>query len=90
MIQDLANRATVSPYLLCSVAIDEVDGVAADRSDKDEKNKSEGVSMMLSVIGGIKDVPNLVYKTSTNYLKKIDSAIRRRFSAQFQVGRPNP
>lgn len=46
--------------------------------------------MLLSVIGGNKDVPNLVYMTSTNYLKKIDEAIRRRLSGQFQVGRPNP
>jgi len=41
------------------------------------------------VIGGNKDVPNLLYFTSTNYLKKIDEAIRRRLSGQFQVGRPN-
>lgn len=45
---------------------------------------------MLSVIGGNKDVPNLTYMTSTNYLKKIDEAIRRRLSGQYQVGRPNP
>lgn len=46
--------------------------------------------MLLSVIGGNKDVPNLVFMASTNYLKKIDEAIRRRLSGQFQVGRPNP
>ncbi len=32
---------------------------------------------------------NLVFMTSTNYLKKIDEAIRRRLSGQYQVGRPN-
>ena len=42
------------------------------RKDKDEKNKGEGISMLLSVIGGNKDVSNLVFMTSTNYLKKID------------------
>lgn len=46
--------------------------------------------MLLSVIGGNKDVSNLVFMTSTNYLKKIDEAIRRRLSGQYQVGRPNP
>ena len=35
MIRDLVNRATVSPYLLCSVGIDEVDGLVPDRKDKD-------------------------------------------------------
>jgi hypothetical protein len=46
--------------------------------------------MLLSVIGGNKDVPNLVFMTSTNHLKKIDEAIRRRLSGQFQVGRLTP
>ena len=90
MIQDLVNRAAVSPYWLCSIGIDEVDGLVPDRKDKDEKNKGEGISMLLSVIGGNKDVSNLVFMTSTNYLKKIDEAIRRRLSGQYQVGRPNP
>ncbi len=72
MILNLVNRANLSPHLLCSVAIDEVDGLVPDRKDKDEKNKGEGISMLLSVIGGIKDVPNLLYFTSTNHLKKID------------------
>jgi len=90
MIKDLVNRAAVSPYILCSVGIDEVDGLVPDRKDKDEKNKGEGISMLLSVIGGNKNVSNLVFMTSTNYLKKIDEAIRRRLSGQYQVGRPNP
>ena len=72
MIKDLVNRATVSPYLMCSIGIDEVDGLVPDRKDKDEKNKGEGISILLSVIGGNKDVPNLTYMTSTNSLKKID------------------
>ena len=90
MILSLVNRGSYSPHLLCSIAIDEVDGLVPDRKDKDEKNKGEGISMLLSVIGGNKDVSNLVFMTSTNYLKKIDEAIRRRLSGQYQVGRPNP
>jgi SpoVK/Ycf46/Vps4 family AAA+-type ATPase len=90
MIKDLVNRAKVSPHLLCSIGIDEVDGLVPDRKDKEEKNKGEGISMLLSVIGGNKDVSNLVFMTSTNHMKKIDEAIRRRLSGQFQVGRPSP
>jgi hypothetical protein len=45
---------------------------------------------MLSVIEGNKNVPNLVYMTSTNYIKKIDEAIGRRLNGKFQVGRPSP
>jgi SpoVK/Ycf46/Vps4 family AAA+-type ATPase len=46
--------------------------------------------MLLSVIGGNQDVSNLVFMTSTNYLKKIDEAIRRRLNGHYQVGRPDP
>jgi len=46
--------------------------------------------MLLSVIGGNMDVKNLIYFTSTNYIKKIDEAIRRRLCGIFLVGRPNP
>ena len=46
--------------------------------------------MLLSVIGGNKDVPNLTFLASTNHMNKIDEAIRRRLSGQFQVGRPIP
>jgi SpoVK/Ycf46/Vps4 family AAA+-type ATPase len=46
--------------------------------------------MPLSLIVGNKDVSNLVFMASTNYLNKIDEAIRRRLSVQYQVGRPNP
>ncbi len=46
--------------------------------------------MLLSVIGGNKDVKNLIFMTSTNYIKKIDEAIGRRLSEKPQVGRPNP
>lgn len=35
MIQALVNRASLSPYLLCSIGIDEVDGLVPDRKDKD-------------------------------------------------------
>lgn len=35
MIEDLVSRARVSPYILCSIAIDEVDGLVPDRKDKD-------------------------------------------------------
>ena len=46
--------------------------------------------MLLSVIGGNKNVPNLIFMTSTNHMNKIDEAIRRRLSGQYQVGRLIP
>ena len=35
MIKDLVNRANISPHLICSVGIDEIDGLCPDRKDKD-------------------------------------------------------
>ena len=46
--------------------------------------------MLLSVIGGNKDVPNLTFLTSTNHIRKIDEAVKRRLNGHFQVGRPVP
>lgn len=34
MILDLVRRANLSPHLICSVGIDEVDGLVPDRKDK--------------------------------------------------------
>jgi hypothetical protein len=46
--------------------------------------------MFLSVIGGNKDVSNLILMTSTNYLNKIDQPMRRRADTQILSGRINP
>ncbi len=40
MIRDLVKRATFTPYWLCSIGIDEVDGLVPDRKNKDEKTKA--------------------------------------------------
>ena len=91
MIEGLVNRARISPYIQCSIGIDEVDGLIPDRKDKKEgKSNTEGISILLSLIGGNKAVTNLIFLTSTNHLKKIDEAMLRRFSGQYQVGRLAP
>jgi len=35
MVNDLCNRARLSPHLICCFAIDEVDGFVPDRKDKE-------------------------------------------------------
>lgn len=54
------------PHLLCCVAIDEIDGLAPKRDDKAGTHKIDALSVLLAVIGGIKDVPNLIILASTN------------------------
>lgn len=41
----------------------------------------------MSVIEGNKNVPNLILLSSTNFIKKIDSAILRRLGDQFELTR---
>lgn len=57
---------------------------------KTSEHKADALSLLLALIGGAKDVPNLVVFASTNLLNKIDDAFRRRMSGIFFVGRPNP
>lgn len=90
MIKQLVERAKLTPYMWCCVAIDEIDGLVPKRDEKQGNSKIDGLAMLLSVIGGIKDVPNLLFVASTNRLNKIDEAFRRRMSGQYQVGRPSP
>jgi hypothetical protein len=90
LLKQLLCRAHKFPHLLCSIAVDEIDGLAPKRDDKSSQSKNDSLSMLLSLVGGIKDVKNLVFMASTNRLKMMDQAFLRRMNAQFFVGRPNP
>jgi len=90
LLMDLVTRATRIPYLLCCVAIDEIDGLAPKRDGHSSEHKVDALAVLLSVIGGIKDVPNLIFLASTNRLNQMDDAFKRRMSGQFFVGRPSP
>jgi SpoVK/Ycf46/Vps4 family AAA+-type ATPase len=52
------------------------------------EHKVDALSVLLAVIGGIKDVPNLIFLASTNRLNMMDEAFLRRMSGKFFVGRP--
>ena len=80
VIIDMVNRARYVPYLLCCVSIDEIDGLAPKRDDKQGASKIDALAVLLSVIGGIKDVPNLIFVSSTNRINSMDDAFKRRMS----------
>ena len=80
MLLDLVERATKIPYLPCCVGIDEIDRLAPKRDDKSSQGKVDALAVLLSVIGGIKDVPNLIFLASTNRLNMMDDAFKRRMS----------
>jgi len=87
LITQICERAKNYPHLLCYLSIDEIDAMVPRRDDKENKNKGDTVTTLLALIGGNKDVPNLVFIASTNFIKKIDEAFSRRMNGKFFVGR---
>lgn len=86
LLKDIFERATYIPHLLCCIAIDEVDALTPKRDDK-IGHKIDALTLLLSLIGGIKDVPNVYVIASTNRLNKIDEAIARRLQDKIYIGK---
>ena len=56
---DLLSRAHRLPHLICTIAVDEIDGLAPKRDDKSSQSKNDALNMLLALIGGNKDVISL-------------------------------
>ncbi|CAF1043150.1 unnamed protein product, partial [Didymodactylos carnosus] len=89
VILDLCMRGNRLPHLMCCVSIDEIDSLAPKRDEDSSEGKVAKISVLLSVIEGIKDVPNLMFFSATNRLHMMDEAFLRRMSGKFFVGRPS-
>ena len=89
VISDMCMRCHRTPYLMCCVSIDEIDSLAPKRKDDSSDGNVAKLSVLLSVIDGIKDVPNLMIFCVTNRLHMMDEAFLRRMSGKFFVGRPS-
>ncbi|CAF1650499.1 unnamed protein product, partial [Adineta ricciae] len=89
IINDICMRCHQTPYLMCCVSIDEIDSLAPKRTDEANDVSVAKLSVLLSVIDGIKDVPNLMIFCATNRLHMMDEAFLRRMSGKFFVGRPS-
>ncbi len=87
LLMAIFQRASYCPHLLCCIAIDEVDALTPKRNDNVAGHKVDALSLLLSLIGGIKDVPNVFVIASTNRLSKIDEAFSRRLQDKFYIGR---
>jgi hypothetical protein len=86
-IRDIIRRGNTYPYLLCCVAIDEIDAIVPKR-DGDQKNSKgvESLTQFLTLIGGVDDVKNVYMIGATNRYNKIDEAFLRRLGDKFYVG----
>ncbi|CAF1397310.1 unnamed protein product [Rotaria sp. Silwood1] len=89
IILDLCMRGNRLPHLMCCVSIDEIDSLAPKRDEDSSEGKVAKISVLLSVVEGIKDVPNLMFFSATNRLHMMDEAFLRRMSGKFFVGRPS-
>ncbi len=87
LLMAIWDRAKRCPQWLCCVAIDEIESLVPKRNDKAAGHKVDALSLLLSLIGGIKDVPNLYVIASTNRLNKIDDAFARRLQDKFYIGK---
>ena len=85
----LASRCYRIPYAMCCLSIDEIDSLAPKRDEDSSEGKVDKISVLLSLIDGIKDVPNLMIFCATNRLHMMDEAFLRRMSGKFFVGRPS-
>ena len=85
----LASRCHRVPYAMCCLSIDEIDSLAPKRDEDSSEGKVDKISVLLSLIDGIKDIPNLMIFCATNRLHMMDEAFLRRMSGKFFVGRPS-
>ena len=90
IIVALCSRCYQVPYAVCCACIDEIDSLAPKRGENSSEGKVDKISVLLSLIEGIKDVPNLMILSATNRLHMMDEAFLRRMSGKFFVGRPSP
>ncbi|RNA37872.1 ribosome biogenesis ATPase RIX7 [Brachionus plicatilis] len=90
LLMALFQRAEALPHLMCCIAIDEIDALTPKRNEKSGEHKVDVLCLLLSLIGGIKDIKNVFVIASTNRLNKMDEAFCRRLQIKFFVGRLDP
>ncbi|CAF0828728.1 unnamed protein product [Didymodactylos carnosus] len=90
LLVDIMYRAAAIPHLICAMTIDEIDGLVPKRDNNAQQSKVDGISVLLSHIEGVKNIPNLIVFGATNRRNMMDEAFLRRMQAKCFVGRPSP
>jgi SpoVK/Ycf46/Vps4 family AAA+-type ATPase len=90
LLVDIMYRAHTIPFLICAMTIDEIDGLVPKRDNNAQQSKVDGISVLLSHIEGVKNIPNLIVFGATNRRNMMDEAFLRRMQAKVFVGRPSP
>ncbi|CAF1518776.1 unnamed protein product [Rotaria magnacalcarata] len=90
LLADIMYRSNTIPFLICAMTIDEIDGLVPRRDNNAQQSKVDGISVLLSHIEGVKNIPNLIVFGATNRRNMMDEAFLRRMQAKCFVGRPSP
>ncbi|UJR20275.1 hypothetical protein I4U23_023406 [Adineta vaga] len=85
----LASRCYRVPYAMCCLSINEIDSLALKHDEDSSEGKVDKISVLLSLIDGMKDIPNLMIFCATNRLHMIDEAFLRRMSGKFFALEPD-
>ncbi|UJR32532.1 hypothetical protein I4U23_019994 [Adineta vaga] len=72
------------------MTINEIDGLVPKRDNNAQQSKVDGISVLLSHIECVKNIPNLIVLEATNRRSMMDEALLRRMQAKVFVGRPSP
>ncbi|CAF4812052.1 unnamed protein product [Rotaria socialis] len=90
LLVDIMHRSDTIPHLISAMIIDEIDGLVPKRDNNAQQSKVDGISVLLSHIEGVKDIPNLIVLGATNRRNMMDEAFLRRMQGKCFVGRPSP
>ncbi|CAM4861665.1 unnamed protein product [Rotaria socialis] len=90
LLVDIMYRAHAIPFLICAMTIDEIDGLVPKRDNNAQQGKVDGISVLLSHIEGVKNIPNLIVFGATNRRNMMNEAFLWRMQAKVCVGRPSP
>ncbi|CAF1505220.1 unnamed protein product [Rotaria sordida] len=83
-------HANTIPYLICAVVIDEIDGLVPKRDNNAQQSKVNGISVLLSHIEGVKNIPNLIVFGAANRCNVMGEAFLRRMQVKCFVSQPLP
>ncbi|CAF4217021.1 unnamed protein product, partial [Rotaria sordida] len=82
LLVDIMYHANTIPYLMCAMAIDEIDGLVPKRDNNAQQSKVNGINVLLSHIEGVKNIRNLIVFDAANRCNMMDEAFLRRMQAK--------
>ncbi|CAF3355915.1 unnamed protein product [Rotaria sp. Silwood2] len=82
LLIDIMSRANTIPYLICAMTIDEIDGLVPKRDNNVQQPKVEGISVLLSHIEGVKNIPSLIVFGATNQRNMMGDAFLRHLTEE--------